>query len=632
MRVWLALLASAPLGAQTRVVVPVEAAAAVPGGAAAAASAPRVTPPSLSAPGVLPPLSMPVSPAAVQSQVAAAPLPAARAPVPASAPAAAPVPAAALAAPTESGRLPPAAARPEPLREVDPFAASPSDAPSPLAAFFASQRGAAGEGAPAGEAAAQATAGGRVFDGAAARPTPDLVPTAVIPQLEYSELGSLGVEWIDAAERREEYRNLRFVLTSDPARVRALRQFLRTEPVGMNSVLRPMFLALRSVTESPKLSGDARMRAVAGLLYRYYNVLRPLVDDSTMPEAVRARAGDVILNFLSEWRVATELLRGGEVRRALDRLEAVEAEGRALESGRAAPAAGPRPAGAAAPVADIERGWEVLPGRQERVTADEVRQSLVSLDGLKSRVEKVTFFMERMLARHRLAAERQMSPAFVEARRLEALEYLRETVTPVRRMTRSSLPRYTEMTLGRTWMGDDQSKRPSHIWVPDHPGLTMRAVPGGVLVRADFETTISDARTLEAFKRSVERHWSGPFELDGRPLDFRVEVSIRSIPPTAPFSPDALRLKESDFAFALPDTVALSKAWDFDVAAHEFGHILGLPDEYIEFYAPRRRVGVTRYNPGSIMSGHVTGVVHPRHRRAAYGLLAVHSVVSPDVP
>ena len=117
------------------------------------------------------------------------------------------------------------------------------------------------------------------------------------------------------------------------------------------------------------------------------------------------------------------------------------------------------------------------------MTADEARQSLMSLDGLKTRVDRIVFFMERLLSRHRLAAERGMSPAFVEARRLEALEYMRETVTPVRRMTRSALPRYTEMTLGRTWMGDDQRKRPAHVWVPDHPGLTMRAVPGGVLVR-----------------------------------------------------------------------------------------------------------------------------------------------------
>lgn len=629
MRVLLALLVAAPLRAQTRVVVPVEAAAAVPSGASAAASAPRLGAPTLSAPGPVPLLTLPVSPAAAQAPVTAALSPTGRAAAPASAAA----PTAALAVPAEPGLPAPAAVRPGPRSEADPFSASPSEAPSPLAAFFAAREGAAGDGVPAGEAAAQAAEGGRVFDGAAARAAPDLAPTAVIPRLEYSELGALDVEWLSLAEHREEYRNLRFVLTSDPSRVAALRQFLRQEPNGMSSVLRPMFLALRSVTESPKLGGDARMRAVAGLLYRYYNALRPLVDDPTMPAAVRARAGDVILNFLSEWRVATELLRGGEVRRALDRLEAVEAQARALESGPTATAsAAVRPARAPAPAADVERGWEVLPGRQERVTADEVRQSLVSLDGLKARVEKIVFFMERMLARHRLAAERGMSPAFVEARRVEALEYLRETVTPVRRMTRSALPRYAEMTLGRTWMGDDQSRRPSHVWVPDHPGLTMRAVPGGVLVRAVFETHVDDARTLAEFKRSIESHWSGPFDFEGRTFDFRVEVLVRTIPPAAPFSPDALRLKESDYAYALPDTVALSKSWDFDAAAHEFGHIMGLPDEYVEFYAPRHRVGVTRLNPGSLMSGHLTGVVHPRHRRAAYALLAVHSVVAPDVP
>ncbi|TPW19188.1 MAG: hypothetical protein FD126_2934, partial [Elusimicrobia bacterium] len=479
----------------------------------------------------------------------------------------------------------------------------------PLAAFVAAFQ--------PGEPAA-ADAGGRVFDGA--RPTPDLAPTGLIPRLEYSQLGALDVEWVGLDEHREEYRNLRFVLTSDARNAQALTEFLRRGPDEMNSILRPMFLALRSVTEAPRLGGEARVRAVAGLLYRYYNALRPVVDDPTMPPAVRERAGDVLLNFLSEWRVATELLRGGEVRLALDRLEASEGRARALDVEE------PRPRAAAAlrhaaPTTDIERGWGV--------TSDEVRQSLVSLDGLKARVDKIAFFLERLLTRHRLAAERGMRPGFVEARRLEVLEYLRETVTPVRRMARSALPRYTEMTLGRTWLGDDQRRRPAHVWIPDHPGLTMRSVPGGVLVRAVFETRIEDATTLAEFKRSIERHWNGTFEVEGRALEFRVEVDVRTIPAGAPYSPDALRLKESDYPHALPDTVALSKSWQFDAAAHEFGHIMGLPDEYVEFYAPRSRAGVTRFNPGSLMGGHTTGVVHPRHRRVAYGLLSVHSVVVP---
>jgi hypothetical protein len=621
MRLAALLLAAAPLWGQTRVVAPVEAPAAVPAAAVGAAGAPRLSAPTLSAPGVLPNLSLPVSPAAVQ------PRPAAASPASLASVVAAPAPTAVLAVPAAAAALPAAAAAGPQARlapQTDPFSEAAEGAPSPLAAFFAAgqETGAQSPGVGTEEAAA---AGGRLFDGAAVRPTPDLAPTGVIPRLEYRDLGALDVAWIDVDEHRTEYQNLRFVLTSDPSRQKALTEFFRREPDGMNSVLRPMFLALRSVTESPKLAGDARMRAVAGLLFRYYNALRPLIDDPTMPEPVRARASDVILNFLSEWRVATELLRGGEVRRALDRLEDLEARARALEVRGPAPVpAAPR---AAAPSADIERGWEVLPAPGERVTADEVRQSLVSLDGLKARVDKIAFFLERLLTRHRLAGEKDMRPAFVEARRLEVLEYLRETVTPVRRLVRGALPRYTEMTLGRTWLGDDQRRRPPYVWVPDHPGLTMRAVTGGFAVRAVFETHIDDARTLAEFKRSIEQHWTGSFDVEGRELSFTVAVTVRTIPRGAPYSPDALRLKESDYPYALPDTIALSRSWQFDAAAHEFGHILGLPDEYIEFYAPAGRTGVTRYNPGSLMSGHTTGVVHGRHRRFAYNLLAVNSLV-----
>ena len=619
----LLLLAAAPVRAQTRAVAPVEAPVVVPA-AGVPAAAPGLGVSGLSAPGVLPVLSLPVSPlpavapkagsaasasaqAAAPHAVAASPVVAAAAPsLPASA-----VPALARAAAP--------AAVPGPSSSADPFAGPAEASDSPLARFFA---GAQEGGAPAD--------GRRLFDGAAPRPAADLAPTADIPRMEYSDLASLDVDWIGLAEHRQEYQNLRFILTSDPARSKALQDFFRARPDAMNSVLQPVFLALRSVAEAPRLSGPERIRAVAGLLFRSYNALRPLVDDETMPAEVRARSRDIITGFISEWRVAVELLRGGEVRQALEKLEGLEAQARALEAPR--PAA-PRPAQARgsetagrSAAEDLEEGWQVLPPRAQRVTSDEVRQSMVSLDGLKDRVDRVSFFLERLLTRHRLAAEKGFRPAFVEARRLEVLEYLRGTAAPVRRMVRTSVPRYMDVTLGRTWLGSDERQRPPYVWVPDHPGLRVEAEPGGVVVRALFETDIDDAKTLKAFKRSIESHWRGAFPTQKGGASFRTEVTVRVVPRGAAFSPDALRLKEDAYPYALPDTIALPKAWDFDAAAHEFGHIMGLPDEYTEYYAAPQRAGVTRSNPGSLMSGHTTGVVQPRHLLGAYRLLSVNSI------
>ena len=157
----------------------------------------------------------------------------------------------------------------------------------------------------------------------------------------------------------------------------------------------------------------------------------------------------------------------------------------------------------------------------------------------------------------------------------------------------------------------------------------MHAVKGGVVVTARFETRIDNDDVLAAVKKSIEHHWHGAFEAEGEKLSFKTIVAIDRLAPDQNYSKNALRLIEDDVANAKPDYLAISREFQFDVPAHEFGHILGLPDEYVEYYDGEKRSAFQTSNNGSIMGLPSLGTVQSRHLHKAAYLLKKHSFTPP---
>jgi hypothetical protein len=165
------------------------------------------------------------------------------------------------------------------------------------------------------------------------------------------------------------------------------------------------------------------------------------------------------------------------------------------------------------------------------------------------------------------------------------------------------------------------------VWVPDNANLRLMTEPGGYRVEADFETDIQDDAVLKTVKESIEDYWQGRFDWQGRELSFRVAVSIKRLSPGQEFSEGSLRLWDGHdgISHAMPDGIVLSRGLGYNTPAHEFGHIMGLADEYREGYDHELMAGVYLENEASLM-GHWKGKVLPRHLKTAYQLLRRRSL------
>jgi hypothetical protein len=475
----------------------------------------------------------------------------------------------------------------------------------------------------------QAQGAPKADDAKAPQQVRDLSGWGDLKPLTLDEMWALDVEWMNLGTKGAEYGNLEFVLTDDAATAAALDNFFRTRPDAVNMVFEGMWWALRSIVESKRLSAEVRNKATAGLLYRYHMVLARTAKDPLMPQEVRRRAHDMYNHFMSEVQILQELLRARSAEIAIDKLASIVLRARA----EADPARGP--AAEAVKEAVVEPApspqqvqWKVVPANGQRVKTDQVETGWFSLKYYETNIKQTTFFLNRALSRWRLASKKGMRAEFVEARRQDLLSYINGTVEPALSRARAGVPRYKNMTLGRTWLGIDESKRPPHLWVPNNPNLVLEMRGAAAHLQATFETDIDDPATIAEFKRSIEEHWQGEFtSAAGKEIKFTVGIDVKKLGEADSFSPKALKLVEGEYAYALPEAIALPRRWGYDVAAHEFGHIMGLPDEYIEGYRGDLRHGWTQTNAGSLMGTAETGIVHQRHLQSAYRLLTVNSLV-----
>jgi hypothetical protein len=171
------------------------------------------------------------------------------------------------------------------------------------------------------------------------------------------------------------------------------------------------------------------------------------------------------------------------------------------------------------------------------------------------------------------------------------------------------------------------AKAHSIVWVPDNANLRLIPEPGGYRVEAAFETDIQDDSVLKTVKDSIEEYWDGRFDWNGSPTGLRARIDIKKLAPGQAFSAGSLRILDSrsGVSHATRDTIVLDRNLRYDVPAHEFGHILGLADEYREGYDPDLAAAVMLQNHASIM-GSPKGKVLPRHLKTVYQLLRRHSL------
>ncbi len=234
-------------------------------------------------------------------------------------------------------------------------------------------------------------------------------------------------------------------------------------------------------------------------------------------------------------------------------------------------------------------------------------------------LKHLEFLVERVETQARIIEQPPFSKGFRQRYRTH-LEGLLPQIRNAAERYRGELYRIAWLTLNRGLAP------PAHrrlVQIPRHQGLELISEPGGYRLEVRFYTDIREPAVLQVAKDSIESYWKGTFSMHGRTLRWRTRVSITELAEGAPFPADALELRDGGvtYSHARGRVLALGRRHlPYAMPAHEFGHILGLPDEYDETFDTERRVGVETQLAGSLM-GSNSGVVQPRHFELAFRLL-----------
>jgi hypothetical protein len=413
-------------------------------------------------------------------------------------------------------------------------------------------------------------------------------------------------------QQDDAFRPLRAVAAALGGDERAYRKMVQefAPPRMLNSTLYTLSAGLRRAFEADLPAGP-RVE-ISHLLHSLAaDFLTRLQHEPSLPESVRDVAANAV-PYIEDDRMLAAIAWGRQEKaRVAEARSAVLAERVEDERGKIQGTSAFDPSG----------GWH--PPAPDSVPPAQAGQGVFkrsnTLDALERAFRDNRARFELARARRDVAARRRLSKAgtaretrrWKKAVRVYAL-FLDGHENTVNRVLNNSVPR----SFGRI------NIRGRPVREPTNPNLHLREVDGGYRLEASFETKIDDPAVIAAVHRSIESYWKGSFEEDGRVKTFEARIDVRVLAPEEAYSENALRLivSEKTNSYAGADTIALSRTFRFRVPAHEFGHILGLPDEYVDEYAPEAMELRYEQDRSSAMAND-NGLFLPRHYAQVVQLL-----------
>lgn len=398
-----------------------------------------------------------------------------------------------------------------------------------------------------------------------------------------------------------------FLVAGEPIATDRYMAALRAgQPGLMQSSLDAMYSSLvRSIDAG--LPAEERMALAAAAARRYGTLLKTIQEDAAIPPVTRKMAERARSQFLDDDVLLEELARA---RQAKTRLAGLERTAHAQLSPAAAEAAQSSEGEwvVPKPVPDSERDHRDAPVRFE-----------LSLSEIARYVDEAQFRLETLSTRYHVAANAHRFSKELVGRLYTEFNGFLAALQAWIPQSQANVSRFPLVTLRAAFSSADKAHKV--MQVPSTADLRLVNEPGGFLVKARFETDIDDADVLGAVKSSIESHWKGDFALHGKSYRFRTEVTIKTLGPGQVPSEGGLRLIDGKDSVSnvLGTRLTLGRSWSYDTPAHEFGHIMGLADEYTETYNARKRAA-EHVQPGNIM-GADHGRVEARHLKTAYLLL-----------
>ncbi|MBI5211100.1 MAG: hypothetical protein HY927_14105 [Elusimicrobia bacterium] len=466
-------------------------------------------------------------------------------------------------------------------------------------------------GRQAGQDIQKILAGGTV-----AEAEEDLPPAGPLESLTQEDAAWLRAELTEGPNAVLTEAGFNAFVMGDAAAMDAVLPWLASDRQGLSQALHALYAGLRRVQD-----GDlpASRRAVLGqtLNDRFSQSLGFLSRSEALNVGQRATIAGVRRLLIANRAALFELTHH---RQTLKSLEQLDADARRL----IAPPAGETQAQA--------HPWVIrppLPVNQRGAAADGEVSIVSKMADWAKTIKEWEFLLDKHLRRYRIAMREPRFSQRIRDAMTRNLQWLLGEYQQKAGRLYSGVERITAYSLLTSFLTPDSLKgKPRRVvWVPDNKNLRLIPQPGGYLVQADFETDIQDAAVLAAVKASIEEYWRGSFEWQGRKLTFKVTVTIRTIAPGQPFSEGSLSIRDNAkwMSQAGPNVFMLGHDLNYATAAHEFGHIMGLADEYRAGFDPDLQASVELQNPASLMSS-LAGAVLPRHLKTAFLLLRRRSL------
>jgi hypothetical protein len=399
---------------------------------------------------------------------------------------------------------------------------------------------------------------------------------------------------------------------ADPAEAWAAIDDLRKDPTRLSSTLYAIFTGLRAVIQSdlPEAERDRLARALAG---RYTAFLDQVRTAPELQPELRAGAGRAGSRFMKGGQLLDELTKLRELQDILTFI--------GIELSAEKPADAQEGGGAL---------WEpparaVIPVAPKTPDEDAVTTFQNSLAPVLEKARWVRSELSRRREAARLVGVRgglvdhPQAGAGWQAFVADAMGWLKAAQAVASRFHWFSLK-----------AGVTGSRPKPIIWVPNTPGLRLVPTKDGYILNAAFQTNIESAEAVQAVQRSIERYWKGEFKEKGQRRKLVTRVEVSRVDARHPWIPGGLWLLDGfqGLTNAVPNKLTLARRFRFDEPAHEFGHLLGLGDDYSESFDFKSRVATHTLRHASIM-GSNSGAVLPRHLQLAVSLLRQKCLAGP---